>query len=120
MLTILRGEYASGAANARADQSSGLVLRTAGDWRAPVPWGALRTFIAQGRATLGDERVRQAVSPRRAMLSLALRGLGILLDQSEQRYRAAASGLVLGELLNAILRDTAMHRAWQGAMGDLF
>jgi hypothetical protein len=65
-MTILRGAYA-GAANALADHSARLVLRSASDWRAPVPWGTLRSFITQGLAALGDERVRQAVLPRRAM-----------------------------------------------------
>jgi tetratricopeptide (TPR) repeat protein len=120
MITILRGERAADVVNALAGHADAIVLRAAGDSRTPVPWGALRSFIAQGRAALNAERVARAVLPHHAMLSLALRGLVPFLDESEQRYRAASGGIALAELPNAILRDAAMYRAWQSAMGDLF
>jgi tetratricopeptide (TPR) repeat protein len=120
VITILHGGHAGNAVNALAAHADGIVLRAAGDWRAPVPWGALRSFIAQGRATVGNARVERAFSSRRAMLSLALRGLVPSLDETERRARAASGGLTLGGLPNVIVRDTAMYRAWQYAMGALF
>jgi hypothetical protein len=52
--TILRGEPAGDAANTLARHADGIVLRAAGDSRAPVPWGML--LLLYGAGTGGARR----------------------------------------------------------------
>ncbi|MBZ5657771.1 MAG: tetratricopeptide repeat protein [Acidobacteriia bacterium] len=119
-ITICRGENATAAANAAASQADAIVLRFAADTRGPVPWGAFRSYLAQGRAALGDSRVERAVSAQKVMLSLALRGLLPSLSEDERRLRQQSGGLALGDLPNSVMRDSRMYRAWWNTLGELF
>jgi len=119
MITVQRGEGASDAVRTLGSHSGAVVLR-AGVSSRTAAWGALRSFIAQGRAALGNARVERALAPRRTMLSIALRGLEPSLNAEERRSRGEAGGLAVGALPSPFLRDAGMYQAWQSAIGDLF
>jgi hypothetical protein len=83
IVTIIRGEGANGATKALGADSDAVILHATGESQAPVPWGAMRSFIAQARDQLGDARVERAIAPQRVLLSLALRGLEPSLSDSD-------------------------------------
>jgi len=53
-VTIYHGENAGAAVIAAASRPDGIILRSNEELQTPVPWGAFRSFLAQGRAALGD------------------------------------------------------------------
>jgi hypothetical protein len=119
-ITIYRGENADAAVYAAASQADAIVLNIGASSRGPVPWGAFRSYLALGRAVLGDSRVERAVSAQRVMLSLPLRGLLSSLNEDERRSRQQSGGLALGDLPNSVMRDSRIYRAWWNTLGELF
>jgi len=109
MITIRRGARPELAPPPQVP--SAILLRTAAAPAPPVPWGALRAFLAQLRRHLGDEQMERAMerAGARPLLGLVLRGQGA-------GGSGSLGGLALGELPNVALRPGPLYAAWR----DLF